>query len=101
MDGERRSWRVAASAPVFSPQGMLLRALLLVFIFVLCHFLGWREYTTILCGISLSGNPGDAWASLKGVLYLLSWFGFILAAPILVISAGVFMLCLKFNARTR
>ena len=100
MSVERKGWRVIFSARLFSPQGLLLRAALLVVFFLIVHILGLREYTTILCGTSPSGNHADVWSSLLGVLYIVFWFGLVLGAPILALASGIFMLLLKLDKKT-
>jgi len=97
MDAERTGWRAVLHAPVFSPQGFLARAALIVFVFLLCHLVGLREHTSIICGTSPSGDTADRWSAALGVLYALFWFAFVLGVPILVLAAGVFAALLKLR----
>jgi hypothetical protein len=80
-----RLWKAKA----FSPEGFLLRALLIVVLFGASELLGFREYTTFLSGTS--GDVSLSWrtASLLGLIHLLLYVASILLAPILVIAAGL------------
>ena len=79
-------WR----APVFSPRGFLVRALLVVLAFLIVHALGLRECASVVCGshATLAGSADAAVAA--AVLYILLYLAFVFAAPILLIAAGVF-----------
>ena len=81
----RRLWK----AKTFSPEGFLLRALLIAVVFGASELLGLREYTTFLSGTS--GDVSLSWrtASLLGLIHLLLYVGFILLVPILLIAAGL------------
>ena len=72
-----------------SPTGLLLRAALLGALFLFLHWLGLREYTTLLSGTSPDGQAITFAPMMLGALYLFAWFGCVLIAPIFVIAAGV------------
>lgn len=76
-----------ARLEAFSPAGLAARAGLLAAVFALCEAAGLREYATFLSGT----QHGGQWLSsvLGGVAYLLAYYGFVLAAPILLIAAGL------------
>jgi len=88
-------------APLFSPAGLLLRAALLAASFAVCHALGFREYTTILCGTAPAGTSVASWQSIAGVLYIFFYFGFVLGAPIMLLSAALFAGAMKFGRTSR
>ena len=77
--------------PLFSPRGLLVRAVLIVLVFVLCHAAGLREKTSILCGTSPTGDVDDMLSITLAALYMLAYFGALVVAPILILASGVFM----------
>ena len=85
-------------ATIFSPKGFFLRALLLVLVLWIFNLLGYREYTCVICGTSPTGDPGDSTALLIGMCYALTNWATIMGAPILLASAGLFMIFLRFFA---
>ncbi len=70
-----------------SPAGLAARAGLLVVAFAVCELVGLREYATFLSGT----QHGLRWSSsvFGGVAYLFAYYGFVLAAPVLLIAAGL------------
>ena len=76
-------------ARLISPLGFLAVAAVLAAVYWLLHLLGWREQVGFLSGNFPSGS-GARWPLLQGVVYLLSYFAFVLAVPILVLAAGIF-----------
>ena len=74
---------------MFSPQGFLLRALLLAVFFGIVHASGWREHTTFLSGTAVSTDTSLNVSMVCGLIYLLAYFGFVLLAPILILAAGI------------
>jgi hypothetical protein len=72
----------------FSPLGFLSWALLLTLFHVVCHAYGLREHTTFISGTAAS--EGVESSAVRGLVYMISYFGFALAAPILVIASGIF-----------
>jgi hypothetical protein len=72
-----------------TPGGLALRGALLVMFFLALHLSGLRAYTTVLTGTSPTGEPLNNLSFALGGLYVLAWFGFTLAAPILLIAAGL------------
>ena len=72
---------------VLSSAGLVARAGLLATVFALCEVTGLREYATFLSGT----QQGSQWSSsvFGGVAYLFAYYGFVLAAPILLIAAGL------------
>lgn len=74
---------------MFSPQGFLLRALLLAIFFGAVHVAGWREHTTFLSGTTASADTSLNTSVILGVIYLAAYFGFVLLTPILILAAGI------------
>ncbi len=58
--------------------------------YLIVHLLGWREMTTVLSGTYPSGDRGQD--EFRAACYLAFYFGFVVAAPILVLAAGAFAL---------
>lgn len=86
-------WLMSAlKAPTLSPAGMLVWAAFFAVIYWICGALGLREYTCVLCGTSPSGNPADSYSIAMGVGYVILYFLFVLAAPILMIAAIILRL---------
>jgi hypothetical protein len=73
-------------APLLTPKGLLIRALLLGAPFVLCQALGLREYTTLLSGTAYAGSELRCQALC--VTYLVCYFLAVLGAPMLMIASG-------------
>jgi hypothetical protein len=83
-------------APLFSPLGFVARALLLVVLFAACELAGWREHTTFISGTATSAGAGVNASVTRGLIYMFAYFGFVLAAPILVIAAFLALVWRKF-----
>ena len=60
----------------------------LVGLFLVMHLLGARDHTSVLSGTM----PTDGGSALGGVIYLLTWFGAVLVAPILALQAPIYQL---------
>jgi hypothetical protein len=84
-----QKFRELIHAPLFSPLGFVARALLLVVVFGICELAGWREHTTFISGTVTSTDAGINASATLGLIYMLAYFGFVLAAPILIIAAFV------------
>ena len=76
-------------APVWSPTGFLVRAVLVSVVFVALHAAGLRAYTDFVSGTvrTIGGNRYAALAA--GVTYMIFTFAFYVLAPVLGIGAGV------------
>lgn len=83
-------------APFFSPLGFLTRALLLIFIFGICELAGWREHTTFISGTATSTEAGMSSSVTRGLVYMLAYFGVVLAAPVLIIAAFLIFVWRRF-----
>jgi len=96
---KRRWWHALFYSRVFSPKGFLLRAAGLAVLFLIVHVLGWRGYTSILCGTSPTGRPSDAKATLFGVAYAGLYLAGVTLVPVLVLASAIFLLLLRWTAR--
>ncbi len=95
MSDKRRAWTGRGLfARLISPLAFLAIATVLAGVYCLLHLLGWREQVGFLSGNFPSGT-GARWPLLQGVVYLFSYFAFVLAVPILVLAAGIFSALLR------
>jgi hypothetical protein len=85
----------------FSPQGFVVRAVILGMLFAICQALGWREHTTFLSGTAASPGADANTSALLGLIYMASYFGVVLLAPILLIAAVLFFGIDRWLARQR
>ena len=76
-------------APLFSPRGFAIRALLLALIFAVCHLLRLREHTSFMSGTAASAETSLKTSAFLGVIYMATYFSFVLLVPILLIAAGI------------
>jgi len=88
-------------APFLSPRGFVARALLLAALFAVCEIAGWREHTTFVSGTATSVDSAVGTSVVLGLTYMLAYFGFVLAAPVLVIAALVLSAILRVSPLSR
>ena len=86
------------SADFFSAKDFVRHGALLLIVFAIVHLLGLREYTSVLNGTTGAAGMNPTNAALLGVLYVLSYLGAILLAPIFFITAGLLTVWEKFKA---
>ena len=84
---------------LFSPRGLAARAILLVALYAVCEVAGLRENATFLSGTQAT----SAWNGtvVRGLIYLFAYYGFVLAAPILVIAATLLAAWERVHLRPR
>jgi hypothetical protein len=106
MSGQPKQarWRTWLCPPLFSPRGLIHAAVVLALLFTAVHLLGWRSDTAILSGTmpdgaSSGGGGGAVLAVAAGALYVVLYFAFVLAVPILLLSAGIMALLLRWTRR--
>jgi hypothetical protein len=88
-----KAWqRCVKNDRFFSPSGLLFRAAAIAAAFLICHALGLRQYTTIASGTAPVAFGGQSVGAALGILYIASYFGFVLLAPVLVLAAGLLAL---------
>ncbi len=84
-------------APSISPMGFLMWAATAALAYLVAELFGLRDYTSILSGTSASGEAIKDSAMIWGGVYVLLYFGFVLAAPILTIAAAL-MAAFRFKS---
>ncbi len=85
-------------APMFSPAGFLVRAAGIVVIYAVLTICGLREHMSIL-SLTFPEGVSRNLSLFFGLIYLLSYFSFILLVPILAIASGLFALLLRVLKR--
>ena len=101
MSGTVKTWTdYIPFLRLVTPAGFLKTAAVLGLLYLVFHLLGWREYTSFICGTLPEGNAGTL-RILLGCFYILAYFGFVLGVPILVAGAAVFAALLRLGARCR
>jgi hypothetical protein len=88
-----------ARARLVSPCGLASRAGLLAVVYLACEIAGLRDYTTFLSGT----EQASTWSAtvLGGVAYLAAYFGAVLLAPILLLTAALLGAWQRFSRRAR
>jgi undecaprenyl pyrophosphate phosphatase UppP len=76
-------------APLFSPRGFTVRAIIIALLFAVCHSLGLREYTSFISGTPTSADTSLQTSAVIGLIYMASYFAFVLLTPILLVAAAV------------
>lgn len=76
-------------SPLLSPAGFLVRAAALAAVYWGLHLAGLRDYATVLSGGLPSADASPGVASVLGMLYVLSYFGWVIAVPVLVLASGI------------
>lgn len=90
MSGEQtKTKRKAWAGEFFSAKYFLLRAVAIVVLFSIAQLAGLREYTTFLSGTVVNPEAGHRLSAFYGMVYIALYLGSLVAAPILVIAAGL------------
>ena len=79
--------RTLVPRDLLTPRGLLLRAVLFVACFAVCHLAGWRPHASILSG-TVPSPGGFGIQAMLGTLYLFAYVGITVAAPILALAAA-------------
>lgn len=95
MRARLKAW---LKAPAFTPAGFLVRAAVLSGVYGLLSILGLREYTCVL-SLTFPGGTPRGLSLFFCLVYLLSYFSFILMVPILGIAAGLLAMALRWVKR--
>jgi len=80
-----KSW---LQAPTFSPKGFVVRAVFIAAAYGLLSLLGFRNYTSVL-SLTFPEGSSRGWALFAGMTYLIAYFLWILAVPILILGAAL------------
>jgi len=91
-----RLWR----AKFCSPGDFVRRAAVIAFLFLLAHLAGLSEYTSFLSGTVPSPDTDWKLTIFFGLIYLVSYFAFVLVAPVLLLAAGILQ-CWRIFAQRR
>ncbi len=70
-----------------SPKDFVVRAALLVVLFVIAHVAGLREYTSFLSGTAGSLEVSWRWGAFLGLCYLALYLAVVILVPILLLAA--------------
>ena len=86
--------------PRISPGGFALYAGLAVALYGVLHALGLRQYVSIASGTPLNPFGSEELGVALGIAYVLLYFAAVVAAPILLIAASVWLLARRIRARS-
>jgi len=86
----RSAYRRVRALQWISPGSFALCGITFVGVYAILHLLGLREYTSILCGTLPADRTEQVIVGFGGVSYTIFHMLAVLAAPILVIAAGLF-----------
>lgn len=76
----------------WTPRGLILRAAMLAVLFAAVQLAGFREYTSVLCGMYPAVGAHPQIAAFWGFVYIALYLTFTLLAPILLITAALLAL---------
>lgn len=74
-----------------SPKDLLQRAAAIVVVFLLLHLAGLREFTSVLNGTVGSIALGWRLSSALAAIYIISYLGTVVLAPIMILAAVLLM----------
>jgi len=80
-----KSW---LQAPTFSPKGFVVRAIFIATVYGFLSLLGFRNYTSVL-SLTFPEGSSRGWALFAGMIYLATYFLWILMVPILILGAAL------------
>ena len=87
-------------APMFSPRGFVVRALLLALAHGVLTLLGLRRCMSMLA-LTVPDGMSSSVAGAGCVLYLLSYLGFVLVVPTVLLAAALWALTEWLRGRPR
>lgn len=86
----RRRWHAKPRFRVVSPETLAGCAVMIVLLYLVLHFSGLREDTSLLSGTFPGGDPKDASSLFWGMSYVVVYFASVIVAPVLLIAAAIF-----------
>ncbi len=89
------------SPPLLTPAGLLARAAWLAAVWLAADLAGLRVHASIICGTLAGEGAAGAWPCFLGTAYVVLYLLAVLAAPVLVIAAGIFAALGALTARPR
>ena len=91
METSKLGWRTFLFPKrLVTPRGFAAVAATFAVLFLVCHALGLRSYTCVLCGQSPTGDAADVMACMLGAVYMLAWFLFVVGSPTLALASAIF-----------
>lgn len=88
-----KRWWGKFRAPILSPMGLVMRALILAVAFGAVHLAGFREYVGIMTGTAARVS-GETLPVLCGALYVILYVTAVVLVPVLLIGALMMWACL-------
>jgi len=70
-----------------TPEWYISRSVIIIILYLFFHFLGLREYTSIICGTSPADYMSRIFPVTMGIMYGMTYFAFVTLSPIFFISA--------------
>lgn len=74
---------------LFTPRGLLVRALVLAAIFAALHLAGLRSQTSVLCATLQEEGGRQFWGIFGAAAYIVTYLLAVVVAPILALAAGL------------
>lgn len=84
---------------LFTPRGLLVRALVLAAIFAVLHLAGLRSQTSVLCATMQEEGSRQFWGAFAAAAYIVTYLLAVVVAPILAIAAGLLVLWNRSGGR--
>ena len=78
-------------------RGMLARGLVLLGLLAAAHLMGWREHTSVLCGMAPTAGSSAWLAGYAGAAYVVCYVLATMAAPVLLIASAVLWILTKWQ----
>ena len=88
----RQWWR----ADFLSPKDLVKRAMLIGVGFAIAHWMGLREFTSVLNGTTGSVDMSWQAAAFRGLIYIVLYLALILLVPTLLLAAVIIAAARKF-----
>lgn len=98
----RRRWQSVCKlwrTEFLTPKDFVKRALIIWITFSVAHLLGLREFTSLLNGTTGSINMSWEMAMFLGMTYIVFYFAAVILGPILLITAGLLSVWVRFSRR--
>ena len=77
---------------LFTPRGLLVRALMLSVLFAVLHLAGLRNQTSVLCATMQLDEGRQLAGALMAAAYIVSYLLAVVLAPVFAIAAGLLAL---------
>ena len=77
---------------LFTPRGLLVRALVLAALYTALHLAGLRSQTSVLCATMQEEGGRQFWGAFAAAAYIVTYLLAVVVAPILALAAGLLAL---------